>query len=68
MWRRTRRRAKAVVAGKSHESSMIERVFSSDPDEVMPTPKSNRKLTAAQKQLAEAVDRRWREVGQTLGV
>jgi hypothetical protein len=43
--------AKAVVAGKSHESSLIERIFSTDPDEVMPTPKSNRKLTEAQKQL-----------------
>ncbi|MDZ4405251.1 PSD1 and planctomycete cytochrome C domain-containing protein [Prosthecobacter sp.] len=42
---------KAVVAGKSHESSLIERIFSTDPDEVMPTPKSNRKLTEAQKQL-----------------
>jgi transposase len=39
-----------VVAGKSHESSLIERIFSDDPDEVMPTPKSNRKLTEAQKQ------------------
>lgn len=43
--------AKAVVAGKSHASSLIERIFSTDPDEVMPTPKSNRKLTDAQKQL-----------------
>jgi hypothetical protein len=41
----------AVIPGKSHESSLIERIFSSDPDEVMPTPKSNRKLTEAQKQL-----------------
>lgn len=41
--------AGAVVAGKSHESSLIERIFSDDPDEVMPTPKSNRKLTEAQK-------------------
>lgn len=42
--------AGAVVAGKSHESSLIERIFSDDPDEVMPTPKSNRKLTETQKQ------------------
>ena len=41
----------AVVPGKSHASSLIERIFSADPDEVMPTPKSNRKLTEAQKQL-----------------
>ena len=41
----------AILPGKSHESSLIERIFSTDPDEVMPTPKSNRTLTAAQKQL-----------------
>ncbi len=41
----------AVLPGKSHESSLIERILSTDPDEVMPTPKSNRTLTAAQKQL-----------------
>lgn len=41
----------AILPGKSHESSLIERIFSSDPDEVMPTPKSNRTLTDAQKQL-----------------
>ena len=41
----------AIRPGKSHESSLIERIFSTDPDEVMPTPKSNRTLTAAQKQL-----------------
>ncbi|WP_395738889.1 PSD1 and planctomycete cytochrome C domain-containing protein [Prosthecobacter sp.] len=41
----------AVKPGNSHDSSMIGRIFSTDPDEVMPTPKSNRTLTAAQKQL-----------------
>ena len=41
----------AILPGKSHESSLIERIFSTDPDEVMPTPKSNRTLTDAQKQL-----------------
>lgn len=41
----------AIRPGKSHESSLIERIFSSDPDEVMPTPKSNRTLTDTQKQL-----------------
>ncbi len=41
----------AILPGKSHESSLIERILSTDPDEVMPTPKSNRTLTAAQKQL-----------------
>ncbi len=41
----------AILPGKSHESTLIERILSTDPDEVMPTPKSNRMLTAAQKQL-----------------
>ncbi len=41
----------AIAPGKSHASTLIERIFSTDPDEVMPTPKSNRKLTAAQKEL-----------------
>jgi len=41
----------AVVPGKSHESGLIERIFSADADEVMPTPKSNRRLTEAQKKL-----------------
>ncbi|HEY1051293.1 MAG TPA: PSD1 and planctomycete cytochrome C domain-containing protein [Prosthecobacter sp.] len=41
----------AIAPGKSHASTVIERIFSSDPDEVMPTPKSNRKLTEAQKLL-----------------
>lgn len=41
----------AIMPGKSAQSSVIERIFSTDPDEVMPTPKSNRTLTAAQKQI-----------------
>jgi len=40
-----------ILPGKSHASSLIERIFSTDPDDVMPTPKSNRKLTDAQKRL-----------------
>src|SRR6187431_234589 len=38
----------AIVPGNSHESTLVERIFSTDPDEVMPTPKSNRKLTEPQ--------------------
>ena len=41
----------AISPGKSHASTLIDRIFSTDPDEVMPTPRSNRKLTEAQKQL-----------------
>jgi hypothetical protein len=40
-----------VTPGKPDESELIARIFSTDPDEVMPTPKSNRKLTEEQKQL-----------------
>lgn len=41
----------AIAPGKSAQSTLIERIFSTDPDEVMPTPKSNRTLTEAQKRL-----------------
>ena len=42
--------AKAIVPGKPEESEIIRRIFSTDPDEVMPVPKSHRTLTAAQKE------------------
>ena len=41
----------AIVPGKIGDSDLVKRIFSSDPEELMPTPKSNRKLTEAQKQL-----------------
>src|SRR5436305_1070860 len=37
-----------IVPGKSSDSELIHRITSADPDEVMPPPKSNRKLTAKQ--------------------
>ena len=37
-----------VLAGKSTESEIIRRMLSTDPDEVMPPPKSNRKVTQEQ--------------------
>ena len=37
-----------IVPGKSGESELFERVSSTDPDEVMPPPKSGKKLTPAQ--------------------
>src|SRR5580765_1273782 len=37
-----------IIPGKSPESEIIRRVTQTDPDEMMPPPKSNRKLTAAQ--------------------
>jgi hypothetical protein len=41
----------AIVPGKPAESKLVEHIFSDDPDEVMPPPKSRKSLTAAQKQL-----------------
>src|SRR5262245_25628046 len=41
----------AIVPGKPEESKLVEHIFSMDPDEIMPPPKSNRKLTAGQKEL-----------------
>jgi hypothetical protein len=49
----------AIVPGKPEKSEMIERIFSSDPDDLMPPPDSNRKLTAKQKDLLK----RWIEEG-----
>ena len=41
----------AIVPGKPEESKLVEHIFSSDPDEIMPPPKSNKKLTAVQKEV-----------------
>src|SRR2546427_1622436 len=40
-----------IVPGKSASSELIRRITNSDPDEVMPPPKSNRKLRGAQNDL-----------------
>ena len=51
---------RAIVApGKPDDSELISRIFSTDKDEVMPSPKSNRKLTEAQKVLLK----KWVEQG-----
>ncbi|HSG69223.1 MAG TPA: DUF1549 domain-containing protein, partial [Planctomycetaceae bacterium] len=41
----------AIVPGKPDESAMIERIFSDDPDLLMPPPASHKKLTDKQKNL-----------------
>jgi len=41
----------AIVPGKPSESKLVQHVFSGDPDEIMPPPKSQKSLTAAQKDL-----------------
>ncbi|MEP6668442.1 MAG: PSD1 and planctomycete cytochrome C domain-containing protein [Chthoniobacter sp.] len=48
-----------VAPGKPDDSELISRIFSTDKDEVMPTPKSNRKLTDAQRTLLK----KWVEQG-----
>ena len=44
----------AFVPGKPDESEMILRIFSTDPDAVMPTPDSHKSLTPQQKELLKA--------------
>src|SRR5436190_9097575 len=42
---------KAIVPGKPADSALTERIFSTDPDVVMPPPKANKPLTDAEKKL-----------------
>ncbi len=48
-----------IVPGKSAESELVRRISSTDPEEIMPPPKSNRKLTAEQIELLK----RWVDEG-----
>ena len=41
---------KAIVPGNVNDSTLVERIFTTDPDDLMPPPKTHKKLTAAQKQ------------------
>ena len=41
----------AIVAGEPDSSPMLDRVFSDDPEEVMPPPATKKPLSAAQKEL-----------------
>src|SRR5437016_12141886 len=41
----------AIVPGKPGESKLVERIFTADLDDIMPPPKSSKKLTATQKEL-----------------
>jgi hypothetical protein len=40
----------AIVPGKPEESELVARIFSTDPDDVMPPPDTHKTLTAAQKE------------------
>ena len=53
--------ATAIVPSKPDDSELVARIFSADPEEVMPSPKSNRTLTLAQKNLLK----RWIAEGAT---
>ncbi|HEX4142922.1 MAG TPA: PSD1 and planctomycete cytochrome C domain-containing protein [Pirellulales bacterium] len=44
---------KAIVPEQPQESGLVKRIFSDDPDELMPPPDSHKTLTAAQKELLE---------------
>ena len=52
-----------IVPGKSAESELIARIFSTDPDELMPPPESKIKLTADQKATLKA----WIDAGAKWG-
>src|SRR5262249_34430111 len=49
----------AIVPGDEAKSKLVERITSKDPDEMMPPPKSGKKLTAPQVELL----RRWIQQG-----
>src|SRR5205823_643145 len=51
--------AEAIVPSKPDESELVARILSTDPDELMPPPKSNKKLDARQKDILK----RWVEQG-----
>ena len=51
--------ARAIVPGKAKESALIERIVTTDADDVMPPKKSGKQLTAVQKNTL----RRWVEHG-----
>src|SRR5881394_995746 len=45
----------AIVPGKPDESELVKRIFTKDPDDLMPPPESHKTLTQAQKEMF----RRW---------
>lgn len=49
----------AIVPGQPQASELVKRIRSADPDQLMPPPKSNHKLTAVEKDLLE----RWIAAG-----
>src|SRR5947208_16554463 len=41
----------AIVPGQPAQSKLVEHIFATDPDEIMPPPKTGKKLSIAQKEL-----------------
>src|SRR5882724_6358132 len=41
----------AIIPGKPEQSKLVEHIFSTDPEEVMPPPKTHKTLTTQQKEL-----------------
>jgi len=52
-------KAGVIVPGKPDQSEIVRRIFSTDPDEMMPPPNSHKKLSAEQKELLK----RWVAAG-----
>ena len=50
-------KAEAIVPGKPDDSLLIERVFSNDPQQVMPPPASGKSLTVDEKNVLRRLDR-----------
>lgn len=57
--RETALEKKAFIPGNAHESELLKRLASTDPDELMPPPDSNKKLTPDQKETLK----RWIQQG-----
>jgi len=51
--------ANAIKPGNPSESDLVDRIFSDDPDSIMPPPDSNKKLTSQQKEILK----RWIKEG-----
>jgi mono/diheme cytochrome c family protein len=49
----------AIEPGKPEDSGLVQRIFSTDPEEVMPPPAAHKELSAAQKDLLQ----RWVAAG-----
>ena len=56
------------MPGKPEKSPLVERIFSKDKSEVMPPHKTNKTLTAAEKETLKQLDRRGSRVSAALVV